>query len=52
MSKPKVPNTITDKQMADLNRRSQKGPAGDWFSAETIKRRKAFEAQQKKAGQS
>lgn len=50
-SKPSVPNTITDRQMADLSRRAQKANP-QMFTDEAIKRRKASAAQQKKAGQS
>ena len=49
MSKPKVPNTVSDKQRAELNRRAAKQP---WFSKKAIDRRKASEEQRKKAGQS
>ncbi|WP_435120754.1 hypothetical protein [Micromonospora tulbaghiae] len=51
MKKPAVPNTITDRQYADLSRRAQKANPS-LFSDEAIRRRKASQAQQRKAGQS
>lgn len=50
-SKPRVPNTISDKQMASLSRRAQKA-APSMFSDKAIKHRKASAAQQRKATQS
>jgi hypothetical protein len=50
MSKPDVPNTISDKQMDDLSRRAQK--ANPMFSDKAIRQRLASQAQQRKAGQS
>ncbi|GAA1879164.1 hypothetical protein [Asanoa iriomotensis] len=44
----KVPNTISDKQMASLRRRAEKA-APPMFSDEAIKRRKAASAQIKNA---
>lgn len=46
-STPKVPSTITDQQMRDLQRRG--GRASDWFSRQAIARRKASEAQRAKS---
>ena len=46
-----VPNTISDRQYADLGRRAQKANPS-MFSDAAIARRKASAAQQKKAGQS
>jgi hypothetical protein len=43
-----VPNTISDKKMADLRRRAQKS-APPMFSDEAIKRRLAANEQQRKA---
>ncbi len=47
----RVPNTITDQQMADLRRRAEK-VAPPTFSDEAVRRRKAASAQKDKAGQS
>lgn len=47
---PKVPDTISDKKMADLKRRG--GAANDWFSQKAIDQRKASEQQRKNAGKS
>lgn len=47
----KVPNTIGDKQLADLQRRAQKA-SPPMFSREAVRQRLAQQAQQKKAGQS
>jgi hypothetical protein len=44
---PKVPNTISDKQRASLNRRGQKKEPP--FSRKAIARRKVFERQRVKA---
>ena len=46
-STPKVPNTITDKQMRDLQRRG--GKANNWFSNQAVARRKASELQRSKS---
>ena len=51
MSKPTTPNTITDKQMADLSRRAQKANP-QMFTDKAIQQRLASQAQQRKAGQS
>jgi hypothetical protein len=48
MGKPKVPNTISDKQWAGLRRRG--GKANSWFSAKAIAQRRASELQRKNAG--
>jgi hypothetical protein len=50
MSKDKgtVPNTVSDKQMADLSRRAQKASPG-MFSTKAIKHRQDSAAQQRKA---
>jgi hypothetical protein len=47
----KVPNTISDKEMANIRRRAEK-VAPPMFSAEAVRRRKAFGEQLRKAGQS
>lgn len=47
----RVPNTITDRQMADLRRRAEK-VAPPMFSAEATRRRLAASAQKAKADQS
>ncbi|WP_169733107.1 hypothetical protein [Micromonospora wenchangensis] len=49
--KTTVPNTITDRQADDLNRRAQKANTS-WFSDKAIAQRKASAAQQGKADQS
>jgi hypothetical protein len=46
-----VPNTISDKQMADLQRRAQKANP-EMFSRDQVRKRLASQEQQKKAGQS
>lgn len=51
MSRKDVPNTISDKQMADIRRRAEK-VAPPLFSAEAIRRRNFYSEQQRKAGQS
>jgi hypothetical protein len=45
---PKVPNTISDQQMADLRRRAEK-VAPPMFSAKSVARRLASNEQQKQA---
>jgi hypothetical protein len=47
-----TPNTISDKQMADLARRGQKAATGSIFSKAAVDRRKANDEQRRKAGQS
>ena len=47
----RVPNTITDRQMADLQRRARKAHPDD-FTAAAIHRRLATIAQKSKANQS
>jgi hypothetical protein len=47
----RVPNTITDRQMADLQRRARK-ENWDLFSDRAVRRRLSSEAQRRKAGQS
>ncbi|MFY1582883.1 hypothetical protein ACN267_32185 [Micromonospora sp. WMMD734] len=51
MSKPTVPNTITDRQHAELARRAQKANP-QMFTPEAIRQRLASQAQQRKAEQS
>jgi hypothetical protein len=51
MGQSKVPNTISDKQMAALSRRAQKA-APPMFSREAVQRRLSSNAQQAKADQS
>ncbi|GID26826.1 hypothetical protein [Paractinoplanes brasiliensis] len=48
MSAQRVPNTITDRQMAELRRRAEK-VAPPLFSTEATRRRLAASAQQRKA---
>jgi hypothetical protein len=45
---PSVPNTISDKQMADLSRRAQKS-APPMFSNKAVQQRLASTEQQRKA---
>ena len=47
----KVPNTISDKEMAAIRRRAEK-VAPPLFSDEATRRRKFYSEQQRKAGQS
>ncbi|MGV9979498.1 hypothetical protein ACWDUH_17645 [Micromonospora wenchangensis] len=49
--KTTVPNTITDRQADDLERRAQKANPS-WLSNKAIAQRKASSAQQDKADQS
>ena len=49
-SSPKVPNTVSDKKMADLQRRAQKAQKDSMFSKRQVAARKASERQRKKAG--
>ncbi|MFF0720449.1 hypothetical protein [Micromonospora sp. NPDC003816] len=49
--KTSVPNTISDRQMADLSRRAQKANP-QMFTDAAIKRRLASQGQQHKADQS
>ena len=51
MAKPKVPNTISDRQMADLQRRARKA-APPMLSREAIARAKASKEQREKSGSS
>lgn len=51
MSRPTVPNTITDRQHADLSRRARKA-APSLVDPKAIRQRKASSAQQRKADQS
>lgn len=51
-SAPKVPNTISDKQMAGLRRRAEKASTESMFSTRNVARRLASNDQQRKAGQS
>jgi len=43
---PKVPNTVSDARRAELNRRAAKQ---SWTDRKAVQRRKAAEAQRKKA---
>jgi hypothetical protein len=47
-----TPNTISDKQMADLRRRAEKAQTESMFAKRAVDRRRASEAQRGKAGQS
>ena len=51
MGKPKVPNTISDKKMADIQRRARDAQK-DMFSRKAIAQRKASALQHKKRGAS
>jgi hypothetical protein len=44
--KPKVPNTISDKKMAALQKRASKASRG-MFDAKTVRQRKASEKQRR-----
>ena len=44
--KPKVPNTISDRKRAELNRRAAKQ---SWFDKKAVDRRKASEVQRQKS---
>jgi len=46
------PNTISDRKMADLQRRAQKANKESMFSKRNVEQRKASEAQRSKAKQS
>lgn len=46
MAAPKVPNTISDRKMADLQRRAQKA-APPMFSRKAVAARKASEQQRR-----
>ena len=51
--KPKAPpDTISDKEMADLSRRAQRANTESMFSRRNVEKRLASEDQRKKAGQS
>lgn len=52
MGKAKVPNTISDKKMKDLQRRAQQAQKESMFSRRQVAQRQASEAQRKKAGSS
>jgi hypothetical protein len=49
MKKPKVPETITDEEMADLSKRAR-GRGEPMFSRKAVAQRKASEIQRSKAG--
>ena len=46
---PKVPNTISDKQMADLSRQARKADKIGWLSPEGVARAKRSERQRRNA---
>jgi len=48
---PKVPNTISDEQMADLQRRGRKADTESMFSPRNVARRLASNEQRDKAKQ-
>lgn len=50
MGKPKVPNTISDKKMASLQRRAAKASTESWISGRAVAKRKAANAQFSKRG--
>lgn len=52
MGKPKVPNTISDKEMQKLQRRAQQAEKESMFSKRNVGRRLASNEQRDKAGQS
>lgn len=47
--KPKVPDTISDKQMTALRRKAERANTESMFSRRNVARRLASNAQQKKA---
>ena len=49
MGKPKVPNTISDKKMAELRRRAAKGSMESWISGRAVARRLAASKQASKS---
>jgi hypothetical protein len=48
-SAPKVPNTISDKQRAELHRRANKAATESMFSKRNVERRKASQNQRSKS---
>lgn len=46
---PKPPNTISDKKMADLQRRARKAEKESMFSRRNVARRQADNAQRRKS---
>lgn len=49
MGKPKVPETISDKQMAELQRRAEKANKESMFSKRNVAKRLAGNDQKKKS---
>jgi hypothetical protein len=49
MAKPKVPNTVSDRKMADLQRRAQKAGREPMFSKRAVARRQADSKQRGKS---
>jgi hypothetical protein len=49
---PKVPDTISDKQMADLHRRAEQASTESMFSPRNVARRRASNDQRSKAERS
>jgi hypothetical protein len=49
VSKPKVPDTISDKEMAELQRRAQKAQKESMFSKRNVAKRLANNDQKKKS---
>lgn len=49
MGKPKVPNTISDKKMADLQRRARAAEKESMFSRRQVARRQADNDQRSKS---
>jgi hypothetical protein len=48
-SSPKVPNTVSDRKMADLRRRAEKANKESMFSKRNVARRLASNDQQRKS---
>jgi hypothetical protein len=49
MSKPKVPNTISDKEMASLQKRARKADKESMFSRRNVARRLASDEQRRQS---
>ena len=49
MGKPKVPSTISDSKMADLQRRAQRAQTESMFSRRNVAKRLANNAQKSKS---
>jgi hypothetical protein len=49
MGKPKVPNTVSDRKMADLRRKAEKASTGSMFSRKAVDQRLAGNKQRSKS---